>query len=97
MPGTGGLPPDTLMTTPRTVASPLSVLPSAAIVLALFLWWPAQAAGQEAPAPAPAVAASTPASAGEGTAFDVIAADVVDLGAPDSPRAPRIDSFLSYV
>lgn len=94
-PGAGRLPPDPPMTTAKTLTRLLLAVPStgAAIMLALGLWWPCQAAAQDAPASAAAVAASTPASAGAKTAFDVIAADAVDLGAPDSPRASLAHYF----
>jgi MscS family membrane protein len=70
----------------------------AAFLLACVMSLPAMAANPADPASAAPSATSSPASAASsattgGTAFDVIAADPVELGAPDSPRASLAQYF----
>lgn len=64
------------------------------VVLTGGLCWPALAVAQAQPASALPPAASVPASAAPvSTAFDVVSAAPVELGAPDSPRASLAHYF----
>ncbi len=65
-----------------------------ALALALLSPGPARAQTEAVPPPAsPPSAASAASSATAGTAFEVIAATPIDIGAPDSPRASLAHYF----